>query len=180
MSIDQKGTEEVTDPMDDGGTNRMAIARSMSSREIPRRSSVLTLEPAASDVDIGSDSIERVNRHGRCGRVGRQTHRSYPNVLRLVEEKKKSDIPNHHHPQSSEWKRPDERREISLESLKLSIHEVIEEGRRTDTPCHRPQISLISGLQLSQRGEIHRDIAPVNLLSSSATPFGAKIRANAL
>ena len=34
----------------------MAIARSMSSREIPRRSNVLTLEPAASDVDFSSDA----------------------------------------------------------------------------------------------------------------------------
>jgi hypothetical protein len=34
----------------------MAIARSMSSREIPRRSSALTLESAASHVDIGSDA----------------------------------------------------------------------------------------------------------------------------
>ena len=35
-------------------SDRMAIARSMSWREIPRRSNVLTLEPAASDIDFGS------------------------------------------------------------------------------------------------------------------------------
>jgi hypothetical protein len=57
--------------------------------------------------------------------------------------------------QSSEWKRPDGRREISMEPLKLSIDEVMEEGRRTDTPCHRPQISLISVLQLRQRLSRH-------------------------
>ena len=56
----------------------------------------------------------------------------------------------------------------------------VEEGWRTSTLCHRPQIPLISVLQLSQRREIYREIAPVNLVSSSKTPFGAKIRANAL
>ena len=78
------------------------------------------------------------------------------------------------HPRQKSWPK------FVIESLKLSTHEVMEEGRRTNTLCHRPQIPLISVLELSQRREIYREITPVNLVSSSKTPFGAKIRANAL